>query len=254
VARIACDLAGGSLQGWTVLDLACDEGNFTLQLGELDADASLGIEGRGEKLERANAQREARGLTNVRFEQEDVRRVTAETHGVFDLVLCLGILYHFDTPDVFRFAENLAGLTRRYAIIETQTSLSRRRTESDNGHEYWGLTYPEDIAMSGASLDNPESFWPTRASLFNLLQNVGFTSVAEVQVPAIPSVNALRDHVVLIAAKGKPQRFDPPDRTPWPERLPLGAHPAQGVRWRIIERIAQARGRGLGEFFSRSSR
>jgi len=254
VARIACDLAGGSLQGWTVLDLACDEGNFTLQLGELDADASLGIEGRGEKLERANAQREARGLTNVRFEQGDVRRVTAETHGVFDLVLCLGILYHFDTPDVFRFAENLAGLTGRYAIIETQTSLSRRRREADNGHDYWGLTYPEDIAMSGASLDNAESFWPIRASLFNLLQNVGFTSVAEVQVPAIPSVDALRDHVVLIAATGQRQSFDPPEPAAWPERLPRLAHPTQGLRWRLAERIDRARGGGLSAFFQRPGR
>jgi SAM-dependent methyltransferase len=250
VARIVSDFGGGPVGGSRILDLACDEGNFSLELAQLGAAEVLGIEGR-DKQDAANAKREALGLANVRFERGDVRNVTAETHGVFDVVLCLGILYHFDVPDVFTFAENLAGLTGRCAIIETQISLSRKRREVHADREYWGRTYPEDISMSGASLDNPESFWPTKSSLLNLLADVGFTTVAEVQVPAIPEVNAFRDHVALVAAKGEPHGFDPPERVAWPERLPLVAHPTQGLRWRLVERIGRARGRGLATIFQR---
>jgi SAM-dependent methyltransferase len=250
VARVVSDLTGGALGDTRILDLACDEGNFALELAEMGAAEVLGIEGR-DKLARANAQREARGLANVRFEQGDVREVTAQTHGVFDVVLCLGILYHFDTPDVFRFAGNLAGLTGRYAIVETQVSLTRKRREVHNGHEYWGRSYPEDVSKSGASLDNPESFWPTKASLFNLLQDAGFTSLAEIQVPAVPEVNAFRDHVVLIAAKGQPLASDQPRPARWPERLAPTAHPTQGLRWRLLEQARRIRGDGLSTIFRR---
>lgn len=250
VARVVWDLAGGSLADLRILDLACDEGNFSVALAQLGAAEVLGIEGR-DKLDAANAQRQALGLSNVRFERGDVRQVTADTHGAFDVVLCLGILYHFDVPDVFHFADNLAGLTRRYAIIETQVGLSDKRREVHNGREYRGTTYPEDVAMSGASLDNPESFWPTRPSLLNLLQAVGFTTVAEVLIPAIPDVNAFRDHVMLVAARGERQDFDPRQPADWPERLPLLAHPAQGLRWRLMERIGRARGGGMPQIFQR---
>jgi hypothetical protein len=116
--------------------------------------------------------------------------------------------------------------------------------------EYWGKTYREDISMDRASIDNPESFWPTRASLFNLLADVGFTTVSEVHVPAIPEVDSWRDHIVVVATKGAPQpAFDPPERATWPERLPLNAHPTQGLRWRMLERFRRMRGGGVGAFF-----
>jgi SAM-dependent methyltransferase len=251
VARVVGDLTGTSLAATRIVDLACDEGNFAIELAAMGAAEVVGIEGRAEKLVAANAAREARALTNLRFEAGDVRDVTLDSHGTFDVVLCLGILYHFDTPDVFSFARNLAGITTRYAIIETQVSLSKRRRAADGGHEYWGRSYPEDISMSGASLDNPESFWPTRASLLNLLQDVGFTTVAEVQVPIVPEVNVFRDHVMLLAAKGRPQEFDPPQPARWPERLPATAHPTQGLRWRLLERLRRARGGGMSTFFQR---
>jgi SAM-dependent methyltransferase len=248
VARIVCDLAGGSASGLRVLDLGCDEGNFAIQLGQLGANEVIGVEGR-DKTTQATSRSEALGLSNVRFERGDVRAVTSKTHGAFDVVLCLGILYHFDTPDVFEFAENVAGLTERFAIIETQISLTRKREEHHAGHVYWGKTYAEDVSMTGASLDNPQSFWPTRASLLNLLLRVGFTTVSEVHVPAIPALNAWRDHVVLIATKGGPQAFDAPEPDVWPERLAPQAHPTQGIRWRATERIGRLRARGFTAIF-----
>jgi SAM-dependent methyltransferase len=248
IARLVCDLAGGSPQGLRILDLACDQGNFAIQLAQLGAAEVVGVEAR-DHVKDAIARRDSLGLKNASFEQGDVRAITSDSHGMFDVVLCLGILYHLDVPDVFQFAGNVARLTNRFAIIETQIGLSRRRKASYEGRDYWGKSYLEDVSMPGASIDNPESFMPTRASLLNLLQSVGFSTVAEVQIPVIPVLDAWRDHVVLIAVKGAPQSFDPPESAVWPERLPPMAHPTQGLRWRVNERLQRLRGGGLPAIF-----
>lgn len=244
VARLVTDLSHGSLAGLRLLDVACDEGNFANQLAQLGAAEVLGVEAR-DAVERARERAQEAGLTNTRFEQGDVRAVTAETHGTFDVVLCLGMLYHLDAPDVFEFAENLWGLTDPggFAIIETQVSLSRPREESFEGRRYWGRSYPEDVSMPGASIDNPQSFWLTRSSLLNLLRHVGFTSVLQVMVPAIPVVDQMVDHVVFVAFRGSPGEFEPPEATLWPERLAPGAHPTQGLRWRLLERARRLTGK-----------
>jgi SAM-dependent methyltransferase len=250
VARIVCDLSGGSVSGMRILDLAFDVGNFSLELAQLGAKEVVGVEGR-DKIAAATEKASTLGLSNVRFEQGDVRDVSPQTHGTFDVVLCLGILYHLDTSDVFEFAENVAALTDKFAIVETQVSLSRKRQVQHRGVTYWGKRYPEDIAQTGASLDNPVSFWPTRASLFNLLRRVGFTTIADVQVPAVPEANMWQDHVCLVAIKGRPQAFEPAQPTMWPERLRHHAHPTQGLRWRLGEGLQRLRGRGIPSLFRR---
>jgi hypothetical protein len=253
VARTVYDLAGGALGGLRILDLACNDGNFAIRLAQLGAREVVGVEGR-DQVEQAITKSESLGLANVRFEQGDVRYVTPETHGTFDVVLCLGILYHLDTPELFKFAETVASLTQRFAIIETQVSLSRKRKERYDHHVFWGKSYPEDTSQPGASLDNAESFWLTKSSLLNLLMQVGFTTVSEIQVPAIPTLNAWRDHVALIAVKGGRLDFDPPEPVSWPERLPRNAHPSQGIRWRVADRIKRVRGGGSAEVFRSTSK
>lgn len=195
MARIVMDLSGGSLDGLRVLDLACDEGNFANQLAVIGASEVIGIEARG-SVNVARDRARSHKLSNVRFEQGDVRHVTSASHGTFDVVLCLGILYHLDTPDFFEFARNLAQLTKPqgFAIIETQISLTRKREEEFGGQHYRGKSYLEDISMQGASIDNPESFWPTRSSLLNVLSAVGFTSVLQITNPAIPTLDQMVDH------------------------------------------------------------
>jgi SAM-dependent methyltransferase len=245
VARVVTDLCGGSLAGRRVIDLACDEGNFSTELAARGAAEVIGVEGRARQaIARERAER--RGVVNVRFEQGDVRHVTSTTHGSFDVVLCLGILYHLDTPDVFEFARNVVGLTKPggFALIETNVGLTRPRRETFDARTYWGKSYPEDLARVGASLDNLQSFWPTRTSLFNLLQHVGFTSVLQVTMPVIPVVDQMVDHLLLAAVKGAPAEFDAREAEVWPERLTPGAHPTQGARWRLLERGRALTGRG----------
>ena len=56
--------------------------------------------------------------------EEDVRDAFVVAHGRFDVVLCLGILYHLDQPDVFRFLARLGELCDGLLILDTHVALT----------------------------------------------------------------------------------------------------------------------------------
>jgi SAM-dependent methyltransferase len=247
IAQVVADVAGDDIAGARVLDLGCDEGNFARAIARLGAREVLGIEGRASNLAGGIAKRDAEGLTQVELVLGDARDLSRERHGEFDVVLCLGLLYHLDAPDLLPFLRRLSAVCRRFAVIETQVALAPREALELDGHRYAGLFYQEDVAQAGAALDNPRSFWPTKPSLVNLLMHVGFTSIAEVAAPVVPSVAAFRDHTVLLAFKDRRVAAAPPERAP--ERVPWVTHPAQGRRYALRERLMRLRGGGLPSVF-----
>jgi 2-polyprenyl-3-methyl-5-hydroxy-6-metoxy-1,4-benzoquinol methylase len=240
VLQIVNDLMPGPLTGLRVLDLACLEGLYALEFALHGAEA-VGIEGREPNVAKARFAQEILGLTNVKFHQDDVRHLSRAEYGEFDVVLALGILYHLDAPDVFDFMANVADTCRRLAIIDTHISVAAKESAAWRGRTYWGRSILEHHAHTTreqrlkslwASLDNPKSFWLTRASLYNLLRHVGFTSVYECHNPQIIT-NA--DRITLVAVKGQPAevRTTPlltgfPEQD-WPENLKLSLHPSQDI-------------------------
>jgi SAM-dependent methyltransferase len=247
VTQIVCDVSGERLGSARVLDLGCNNGGFSLELARRGAREVVGIEGREGNLVDGIASREAEGLTQVDFRIADVRTLSRELHGEFDIVLCLGLLYHLDVPDLFDFVRRVAEVCRGYALIETNVGLKPRKKATSDGQTYHGLWYGEDTRRPGASLDNPRSFWPTKPSLLNLLGDVGFTSVTEVLWPVIPKLAEFRDHTLLLAVKGAPHGAEEHER--WPERLPKQAGPGQGARWFLRDRVARLRGGGFPSAF-----
>ena len=247
VVQLVRDLGAGPLEELTVLDLGAYEGAFSIELARQGATV-VAVEGREEHAEKTRFAASVLGLDRLEVIQGDVRSVDSLGLGSFDVVLCLGILYHLEAPDVVQLVRDLAQRCTQFAIIETQVGLRPSTRVADGDREYFGLSYSEDISHPGASLDNPSSFWPTRPSLLNLLGDAGFSSVLECLMPTIPALAAYRDHVTLVAAPGKPSgRLD--DR--WPERLPPSAHPAQGLRYRLLDRLRRRAGGGLGAVFDR---
>lgn len=243
IVQVVEDAASAPISELRILDLACYEGAFGIAFARRGA-IVLGLEARVEHVAKAQFAAEALELGNFEVRQADVRELDREQHGTFDIVLCLGILYHLDAPDCFRLAEQVAEACSGLAVFETQVALTRPRTETWRSRKYQGKSYPENVAQPGASKDNPESFWPTRASLLNLLGDSGFSSVSEVLNPVIPDLAAFEDHVTLLAWRGAgswPLR--------WPERLSKVAHPTQGGRYRLRERAARLRGRGMRSVF-----
>ena len=118
VVRAVCDLAHRPLAGLRVLDLACAHGHYSFEMAKLGAQV-LGIEGRESWLEQARRTKQDTSLSSVEFVQDDVRNLSKEKYGEFDIVLCLGILYHLDAPDVFDFLDRVFEVCRDFAIIET---------------------------------------------------------------------------------------------------------------------------------------
>ncbi|HIK33393.1 MAG TPA: methyltransferase domain-containing protein [Oscillatoriales cyanobacterium M59_W2019_021] len=204
------DLTGQSFSELRVLDLACLEGLYGIELA-LQGAQVVGIEGREENLEKARFTKSVLGLDKIDFVRDDVRNLSPEKYGQFDVVLCLGIFYHLDAPDVFEFARNIERVCTRLAIFDTHVSRTREQSYLYQNREYWGRNYTEDETL-WASIGNSTSVWLTRPSLYNLLIDVGFSSVYECHMPMIPKYEQMRfreeaDRSTFIALKNKPIRL-----------------------------------------------
>ncbi len=233
VTQIVSDLFDGRIDGLRILDLACLEGMYALEFARRGAEV-VAIEGREANLEKARFAAHALAL-EVDFRLGDVRELSRDVHGEFDVVLCLGILYHLDAPDVFHFVERMAEVCRRALIVDTSVAASGNEERTYDEHAYRGTslfehdpssTAQERLTAVWSSLDNPTAWAPTRPSLLTLLGRAGFTSVSECWVPAEPGKGPTR--ITLIALRGRPetlcitpQPLEPPDSVP--ERTPVGA-------------------------------
>jgi predicted RNA methylase len=248
ITQAVADLVGKPLDELRVLDLACHEGGFAIELGLHGAEV-LGIEARPANIEKARFAAEVLGLDRVTFEIGDVRDLTEERLGRFDVVLCLGILYHLEAPDAVRLIERCFSLCDRIVVIRSAVGLSPDFDEYVGSRRYRGRRYREDVRHRGASIDNPTSIWPTRASLLNLLADVGFSSVLEVRNPFVPGLDDLRDSVTYVAVRGERATFRsvtdvntilPELRRPerrGPSWIWAAADPQQGAYWRVRERV-----------------
>lgn len=238
IVQIISDITNQPIKDLRVLDLACAEGLYGIELARHGARV-VGIEGREANLVKARFAQDVLALENITFVQDDVRNLSVEKYGQFDVVLCLGILYHLDAPDVFHFVQRVSDVCRRVAIIDTHLAVSANRTLSYEGQEYHGWIYKEHSPESTieerlksvrASLFDEKSFWFTRSSLFNLLSRTGFTSSYTCQNPVVMQ---WIDRNTVVAIKGmRPELISTPiinssrDEL-WPEVMKIGIHPSQ---------------------------
>jgi len=104
---------GGSLSGKRVLDLGCNAGYFALGAVSLGCDFVLGLDARQFHVEQANFVFAAKEIerSRYRFKAQDVDDIDIGSEGPFEIVLCLGLLYHVSDP---------AGLVERIARINPQ--------------------------------------------------------------------------------------------------------------------------------------
>src|SRR6185437_15435890 len=100
----------------------CLEGAIAVEFAKHGARV-LGIEGREDSVQRANFTAGALRLSNLSFVQDDVRNLSPERYGRFDVVLCLGLLYHLDAAGVVTLVHQLRHVASRVAFIETHVSL-----------------------------------------------------------------------------------------------------------------------------------
>ncbi|MBC8469696.1 MAG: class I SAM-dependent methyltransferase [Planctomycetes bacterium] len=210
VMQIIRDTAKLPFDQLRILDFACGEGVYAIEAA-LRGSEVVAFDVRNERMDEGVKVKERFGLDNLRFEQTDIRNVDVGSYGGADVVLFLGILYHLHHRDVFKVVRNIYDMCRQFVIIDTHIALHGRIKIEHDGRSYEGRQYrehadddPEEVRRSRllASLDNSLSFWFTKESLFRLLNDVGFTSVFECNVPLEPF--KLENRITIIAYKGEP--------------------------------------------------
>jgi SAM-dependent methyltransferase len=258
VVQVVSDVLDGDVAGARVLDLACLEGMYAIELARRGAEV-VAIEGREANIEKARFAARAVGV-DVTFVHGDVRELARERHGEFDVVLALGILYHLDAPDLFRLVEAIASVCRRALVVDTGTALREEESFAHDGHAYAGRRLVEHAPDSSeqerldavwSSLDNLTAVALTRASLETLLARSGFTSLYECHVPAEPAKQAAR--VTLLALKGVPvgpllAPGPDEDAATVPEQAPMHSRFESSWVWslgRVVPKPLRARVRRL---------
>ena len=219
----------------------------------------VAIEGREANIAKAAFAKRVLRLDKIELIQDDVRNLSREQHGEFDIVLCLGILYHLDFPDVFTFMERLAEVCTGFVIIATHTSVAGLEVQTHQGQEYWGSwtqehapdSTPEEREQAlWASLDNRRSFVLTKASLYNNLARVGFTTAFQCRIPPetiyeypAPTTGGLDWSTFLAIAGSRSKLVSAPliNNRPW-ENLPDGPRASEACG---ISRPAPQFGRTL---------
>lgn len=156
-----------------VLDLASRTGAFTWAAADAGHQA-YGLEGRIENLKLA-AERPENGAQYMRG---DVRDLAPHPHGMFDVVLCLGILYHLDAEDAVKLLRAMRAVTAPggFAIIDTHVGSPADTTVVD-GHVYRGWWYPEPPDGWWSSIGNRRSFWFAPDSLDDAVRHAGWEHI-----------------------------------------------------------------------------
>jgi len=123
----------GRWQQVRCLDLACHEGWFGTQIALRGAQDVIGIDIREEHSAKASVIKELGGIDRISFRQGDVYELKPEQHGMFELTLFLGILYHLDNP--IEALRAVRALTRSLCVIESQVARPGPELEC-----LWGAT------------------------------------------------------------------------------------------------------------------
>jgi tRNA (mo5U34)-methyltransferase len=159
-------VAGGSLRGRRVLDLGCNSGFWSLKAIEAGAEFVLGLEGRQMHVDQANLVFEAKGIDPDRYRFELANVLAYPLDGDFDIVLCLGLLYHVAKPtELFEF---MARSGADILVIDTRVS-NKPGGCFEIRHE------PMDDPRNG--LDRELIFIPTRQAVAELAREFGYQTV-----------------------------------------------------------------------------
>jgi len=170
--QIIPDLSRRVWRDLRILDLGSYDGDYAIEFAIRGAHV-VAIEGREASNEIARRVAASRGVSqNIQFVTDDVRNLDREKYGVFDVVLCSGILYHFQAQDGCKLLQTIAELCN-LLIIDTHVGLTDREHFEWKGKSYYGVVFREHSAddtpetKAGRvweSLDQETSFWFTKSS------------------------------------------------------------------------------------------
>jgi tRNA (mo5U34)-methyltransferase len=161
-----------ALTGKSVLDVGCSDGFFAFECEKRGADPIVAIDDWSAPYvpgpQGFEVASEILG-SKVEFRNMDAQSADAARLGQFDIVLCLGVLYHLKHP--LLGLEQLAGLTREACYLETEV------TESV-------INRPSMTFVEGLFRNRDFSTWwvPTISAVQQMGRAAGFQRVEVVKV------------------------------------------------------------------------
>jgi hypothetical protein len=204
------DLAKKDFSELRILDLACLEGLYGLECALQGAEVTF-LDAREPNLRKVDFAAKALGLKNYNIVRSDVRDISPEELGMYDVVLCFGIFYHLDKSDLAGFVKKMYSIATDFVYLDTHITANSREKFNAYGVEYFGEGYREHRkglseeqmkADLWKSYGNEFSFKLTRSSLVRMLQQAGFTSVFESYLPHDRTKDFTRVSIFGIKGKG----------------------------------------------------
>jgi FkbM family methyltransferase len=156
----------------TAIDAGCGLGFFAKTLGESGLTVRA-FDGRAENVEEAR-----RRYPGIPFEQVDIQDVSIARMGIFDLVLCFGLLYHLENPLLaFRHLRKLTGK----ALLLESMCLPEEKP--------WMLLR-EEASLADQSLTDV-AYYASEGCLAKMMYRAGFAFVY--RVTDLPDHDDFRD-------------------------------------------------------------
>lgn len=115
-------VTGGSLTGYRILDLGCNAGYWASHAMAADADFLVGVDAREHQLEQARFVFQAQGIDPTRYRFEEANIFEHDFSERFDIVMCLGLMYHISKP--MELFELMNGVGAELLLIDTIISPS----------------------------------------------------------------------------------------------------------------------------------
>jgi tRNA (mo5U34)-methyltransferase len=162
------ELCGGSLEGKRVLDLGCNAGFWSLAAVQSGCDFVLGIDGRQMHVDQANFVFDVKGVEPDRYEfvTGNIFDVDLASFGTFDIVFCLGLLYHVSKQ--VSLLEAISRVNDDILLIDTLLSVApgsylRVRSESVDNPLH---AADRELVLS-----------PTKRAVVDLTRGFGYSTV-----------------------------------------------------------------------------
>jgi tRNA (mo5U34)-methyltransferase len=161
-------LCGGSLAGKRVLDLGCNAGFWSLLAIEAGAEFVLGVDGRTMHIDQAKLVFEVKGVeaSRYRFELSDVFDLDLTEEDPFEVVLCLGLLYHVSKP--VELMERLSAWNSDLLVIDTDLVSTRRPSFQ---------LISENVGEPRSAVDRGLALIPSSKAVARLAREFGYGSV-----------------------------------------------------------------------------
>jgi 2-polyprenyl-3-methyl-5-hydroxy-6-metoxy-1,4-benzoquinol methylase len=165
-----------------VLEIGPFLGYFSVLLEKMGVRENIAIESRADNLHKCQCVKKQFRLNQTQFIKHDLERLyrgeeIPKFTGSFDLVFCLGVLYHLPNP-----GRGLEWMLSQSATLFLGTQYVRRSSKKSIAYSYRGKSYRAQERTEGGIDDpisgmSPTSVWLYEDDLLHLIKDVGYSRI-----------------------------------------------------------------------------